>query len=47
MEMRGHLQAPVALPPVPIGKDAGWDPEPFWTRWRRKKSLSLLGIEFP
>jgi hypothetical protein len=21
-------------PPVPIGKEAGWAPEPVWTLWR-------------
>jgi hypothetical protein len=25
-------------PPVPNGSEAGWAPEPVWTRWRRKKS---------
>jgi hypothetical protein len=23
-------------PLVPIGKEAGWVPEPFWTQWREK-----------
>jgi hypothetical protein len=38
MEVSGQLHAPAALPPgkgplVPIGQEAGWAPEPFWTRW--------------
>jgi len=37
MEVSGQLHAPAALPPgkeplVPIGYEAGWAPEPFWTR---------------
>jgi hypothetical protein len=26
-------------PPVPIGLEAGWTPEPVWTMWRREKSV--------
>jgi hypothetical protein len=38
MEVSGQLQAPAALPTgeeplVPIRREAGWAPEPFWTRW--------------
>jgi hypothetical protein len=38
MEMSGQLHAPAALSPrkdplVPIGQEAGWDPESVWTRW--------------
>jgi hypothetical protein len=38
MEVSGQLHALVALPTgkeplVPIGKEAGWAPEPVWTRW--------------
>jgi hypothetical protein len=37
----GQLHAPNVLPrgkepPVPIGKGAGWAPEPIWTMWRRE-----------
>jgi hypothetical protein len=42
MEVSGQLHAPAALPPgkellVPIGEEAGWAPEPFWTWWWREK----------
>jgi hypothetical protein len=37
MQVSGQLHAPNALPPVPIGKEAGWAPEPVWT-WRGEKS---------
>jgi hypothetical protein len=42
MEVSGQLHAPAALSPgkeplVPIGKEAGWAPELFWTRWWRYK----------
>jgi hypothetical protein len=25
-------------PPVPIGWEVGWTPEPVWTTWRRENS---------
>jgi hypothetical protein len=28
MQVSDQLHAPAALPPVPIGEEAGWDPEP-------------------
>lgn len=31
--------------PVPIGQEAGWDPEPVSTQKLQEKSLPLLGIE--
>jgi hypothetical protein len=36
MEVIGQLHAPAALPPgkkppVPVGLEAGWAPEPVWT----------------
>jgi hypothetical protein len=34
----GQLHAPAALPPVPIGSEAGWAPEPVCTMWRRENS---------
>jgi hypothetical protein len=36
-----HAQAtlsPEKQPPVPMGYEAGWAPEPVWTTWRREKS---------
>jgi hypothetical protein len=41
MEVSGQLHSPAALlpgkqPPIPIVYEAGWDPEPVWTLWRRK-----------
>jgi hypothetical protein len=48
MEMSGQLHAPAALPLgkeplVPIGQEAGWAPEPFWTRWFREKFPAPTG----
>jgi hypothetical protein len=48
MEVSGQLHAPAALPPgknslVPIGQEAGWAPEPFWTRWWREKFPAPAG----
>jgi hypothetical protein len=48
MEVSGQLHDPAALPPekeplVPIGKEAGWAPEPFWTRWWREKFPAPAG----
>jgi hypothetical protein len=42
MEVIGQLHAPAPLPPgkeppVHIGEESGWAPEPFWTRWWREK----------
>jgi hypothetical protein len=50
MEVSGQLQAPAALPPgkkllVPIGYEAGWGPEPFWTRWWRENFPAPAGIQ--
>jgi hypothetical protein len=41
MEVSGQLHAPAALPPekepvVPIGEEAEWAPEPFWTVVKKK-----------
>jgi hypothetical protein len=32
------------VPPVPIEKEAGWDPEPIWTLWRKFKILYPVEI---
>jgi len=49
MEVSGQLLAPAALhpacppyPPVPIGQEVWWAPEPVWTRWRREKNPVIL-----
>jgi hypothetical protein len=36
MEVSGHFYVPAAVhpgkePPVPIGEETGWTPEPVWT----------------
>jgi hypothetical protein len=43
MEVSGQFHVPAASPPrkeppVPIGQEAGWTPEPVWTTWRRENS---------
>jgi hypothetical protein len=42
MEVSGQLHDPAALtlgkePPVPVGYEAAWAAEQFWTRWLREK----------
>jgi hypothetical protein len=42
MEVSGQFHDPAALPPrkeplVPIGYEARWAPELFWTGWLREK----------
>jgi hypothetical protein len=32
-----------ALPPVPIGQEAGWAPEPVWTQRLQEKSSASVG----
>jgi len=39
MEMSGQNRAPTSLPPLPIGWEDEWTPEPVWT------SLPLPEIE--
>jgi len=41
MEVSGQFHSPADLPPwkeplVPVGYEARWAPEPFWTRWWRE-----------
>jgi hypothetical protein len=50
-EVTGQLHAPAALPPgkgppVAIGLEAGWAPEPFWTTWRGE-NLTPTGTRTP
>jgi len=41
LEVSGQLRALEALPPAPIGWEAGWAPEPVWMQCREKEE-SLL-----
>jgi hypothetical protein len=47
MGVCGQCHAPAALylrgkdPPVPIGQEAGWAPEPVWTQRLEEKSFRL------
>jgi hypothetical protein len=48
MEVSCQIHDPAALPPgkeplVPIGYEAGWAREPFWTRWWREKFPAPTG----
>jgi hypothetical protein len=52
MEVSGQLHAPDDLTPVKvllisIVWEAGWSLEPVWTRWWRKNSQPLPGLEPP
>jgi hypothetical protein len=49
MELSGQLHAqadflPEKGPPVPVGEEAEWTPEPVWTLWNREK-FPLAEIE--
>jgi hypothetical protein len=42
VELSGQLHVPADFlpekePPVPLGKEAVWAPEPVWTLWNREK----------
>jgi hypothetical protein len=39
VEVDGSIHAPAALPPVPIGWEAGWAPEPGWMAVGKRKIL--------
>jgi hypothetical protein len=48
----GQLHVPAVLPPekeplVSIGEEAGWIPEPVWTRWWREKFPAPAGTRTP
>jgi hypothetical protein len=51
MGVSGQHHAPATLyprgkgPPVPIGPEAGWAPEPVWKQRLEENPLPLLGIE--
>jgi hypothetical protein len=44
MEVSALIHAPAALtpeePPVPIGQEVGWTPEPVWALWSREESCT-------
>jgi hypothetical protein len=51
LEVNGQLHASAALPlvkepPLPIGLEAGWTPEPVWTTWRRENSWPYRDSNF-
>jgi hypothetical protein len=48
MEVNSQIHSPAVLPmgkepPVHIGMQVGWTPEPVWTLWSREKILSPTG----
>jgi hypothetical protein len=53
MGVSGQRHAPAELlppekgPPVPIGQEAGWAPEPVWTQRLEEKSLAPSGDRTP
>jgi hypothetical protein len=53
MGVSGQGHAPAALyprgkgPPVPIGQEAGWAPEPVWTQRLEEKSSVSVGDRTP
>jgi hypothetical protein len=52
MGVSGQLHAPAALPPgekppVPIGQEAGWAPEPVSKLWSTEISLAPAGNRIP
>jgi hypothetical protein len=53
MGVSGQRHAPAALlppgkePPVPIGQEAGWAPEPVWTQRIEEKSFAPAGDRTP
>jgi hypothetical protein len=53
MGVSGQRHAPAALyprertPPVPIGQEAGWAPEPVWTQRLEEKSSASVGDGTP
>jgi hypothetical protein len=37
MGVSGELHTPPALPRADTGQEAGWAPQPIWTRWWKEK----------
>jgi hypothetical protein len=42
-----HALPPGKGPPVPIGQEAGWAPEPIWTQRLEEKSSASVGDRIP
>jgi hypothetical protein len=47
MGVSGQRHAPGKGPPVPIGQEAGWAPEPVWTQRTKEKSFAPAGDRTP
>jgi hypothetical protein len=49
MEVSSQFHTPVTLftEKNPIGQEAGWNPEPVWTLWRREISLAPAENQTP
>jgi hypothetical protein len=43
----GRALPPVKEPPVLIGQEAGWAPEPVWTQRLEEKSFAFVGDRTP
>jgi hypothetical protein len=43
----GRALSPGKVPPVPIGQEAGWAPEPVWTQRLEEKSSAPVGDRTP
>jgi hypothetical protein len=43
----GRALPPGRGPPVPIGQEAGWAPEPVWTQRLEEKSFAPVGDRTP
>jgi hypothetical protein len=42
-----HALPPGKEPPIPIGREAGWAPEPVWTQGLEEKSSASVGDRIP
>jgi hypothetical protein len=43
----GRALPPGKGPPIPIGQEAGWAPEPVWTQRLEEKSFASAGDRTP